>query len=335
MASISGRLPDLLGNAEALEAYRASTEASYRNLAEVIRTGTDPLGSASLGSATLDIALDSAHHGIPLTVLLRSYRLAHAATAQHVNAILAHHVTDADELNRAIELCSAWMFAYVDAALCLLEDAYTAELDRWIRSAAASQAETIATILAGQPIDVEVASRRLRHELHRVHVAVIAWLDVHEEGRNTLALLEAAIRDIAAAIGSQHPLVQPLGTLSAAAWVSTKSNVPTKVLDELRIRTATAPGVRVAIGEPARGIAGFRQSHVEALEAQRIARMADRSEGSITRYHDISLRALATANIEAARAFVACELGPLASRDETTQRLAATVRLALRTSSSP
>ena len=326
MASISDRLPDLLGNAEALEAYRASTEASFRNLAEVIRSGADPLRSASLGSATLEIALDSAHHGIPLTVLLRSYRLAHAATAQHVNAILAHHVTDADELNRAIELCSAWMFAYVDAALCLLEDAYTAERDRWIRSAAASQAETIGTILAGQPIDVEVASRRLRHELQRVHVAAIAWLDVHEEGRNTLALLEAAIRDIAAAIGSQHPLVQPLGTLSAAAWVSTKTDVPTKVLDELRFRTATAPGVRVAIGEPARGIAGFRESHVEALEAQRIARMAGRSEGSITRYRDISLRALATANIEQARAFVARELGPLASRDETTQRLAATVR---------
>ena len=326
MGSISDRLPDLLGNAEGLEAYRASTEASFRNLAEVMRSGADPLRAASLGSATLDVALDGAHHGVPLTVLLRSYRLAHAASAQHVNAILAHHVTDADELNRAIELCSAWMFAYVDAALCLLEDAYTAERDRWMRSAAASQAETIGTILAGQPIDVEVASRRLRHELQRVHVAAIAWLDVHEEGRNTLALLEAAIRDIAAAIGNQHPLVQPLGTLSAAAWVSTKADVPTKVLDELRFRTATAPGVRVAIGEPARGIAGFRESHVEALEAQRIARMAGRSEGSITRYRDISLRALATANIEQARAFVACELGPLASRDETTRRLAATVR---------
>jgi DNA-binding PucR family transcriptional regulator len=326
VGSISDRLPDLLGNAEALEAYRASTEASYRNLAEVIQSGADPLYAASLGSATLDVALDGVRHGVPLTMLLRSYRLAHAATAQHLNAILAHHVTDADELNRAIELCSAWMFAYVDAALCLLEDAYTAERDRWMRSAAASQAETIGTILTGQPIDVEVASRRLRHELQRVHVAAIAWLDVHEEGRNTLALLEAAIRDIAAAIGSQHPLVQPTGTLSVAAWVSTTSDVPSKVLEELRFRTAKAPGVRVAIGEPARGIAGFRETHLQALEAQRIARLAGRREGTITRYHDIALRALATENLHQAREFVARELGPLASQDETTRRLAATMR---------
>jgi DNA-binding PucR family transcriptional regulator len=114
--------------------------------------------------------------------------------------------------------------------------------------------------------------------------------------------------------------------LSVEAWISTKGDVPSKVLDELRIRTATAPGVRVAIGEPACGIAGFRASHVEALQAQRIARMAGRRAGSITRYLDIAVRALATADAEQARAFVVRELGPLASRDETTRRLAATVR---------
>ena len=257
---------------------------------------------------------------------MRSYRLGHAATSRHLRAILAKHAADADELTAATELCSAWLFAYVDAALCRVEDVYITERERWIRSAAASQAETISTILAGQPIDIDVAGRRLRHDLRRMHVAAVAWLDAHEEGRNTLALLEAAIRDIAAAIGTQRPLIQPLGTLSAAAWISTSSPAPSRVLDELRFRTATAPGVRVAIGEPARDIAGFRASHVEALEAQRIARLAGRREGSITRYGDISLRALATANIDQARDFVARELGALASGDDTTRRLAATVR---------
>ena len=185
MAYISERLPDLLDNAEALEANRASTEASIRDFAEVLQSGADPVHAARLGSATLAYAQDGAQHGVPLTVLLRSYRLGHAATSQHLNAILANHVADADELNRATELCSAWMFAYVDTALCLAEDVYTTERERWLRSAAASQAETIGTILSGQPIDIDVASRRLRHELRRVHVAAIAWLDTHEEGRNT------------------------------------------------------------------------------------------------------------------------------------------------------
>ncbi len=320
------RLPDLLANSDALEANRASTEASIRDFAEVLRSGADPVGAVKLPSATIEYTVDGAQHGVLLTTLMRSYRLGHAATSRHLSEILAEHVSDAEQLTSATDLCSAWLFAYVDTALCLVEDVYVTERERWLRSAAASQAETVSTILCGQPIDIDVAGRRLRHDLRRVHVAAIAWLDAHEEGRNTLALLEAAIRDIAAAIGTQRPLMQPRGTLSVAAWISTSTAVPSRVLDELRFRTATAPGVRVAIGEPARDIAGFRASHIEALEAQRIARIAGRREGSITRYNDISLRALATANIDQARDFVARELGALAARDETTLRLAATVR---------
>lgn len=320
------RLPALLENAEALEANRASTEATIRDFAEVLRSGADSMETVKLPAATLDYARDGAQHGVLLTTLMRSYRLGHAAASQHLRAILTKHAADAEELASVTDLCSARLFAYVDTALCLVEDVYVTERERWIRSAAATQAETISTILSGQPIDTDVAGRRLRHDLRRVHVAAIAWLDAHEEGRNTFALLEAAIRDIAAAIGTQRPLIQPLGTLSLAAWISTSSAVPSRALDELRFKTATAPGVRVAIGEPARDIAGFRASHAEALESQRIARLAGRPEGSITRYSDISLRALATTNLDQARDFVARELGALAAGDDTTRRLAATVR---------
>jgi DNA-binding PucR family transcriptional regulator len=218
------------------------------------------------------------------------------------------------------------MFAYVDAALCLVEEVYSTERDRWMRSAAASQAETVSTILAGRPIDADVATRRLRHDVGRIHIAAIAWLDTHEEGRNTQAMLEAAIRDLAAMVGNQRPLVQPLGILSVAAWISSHSDVPSKVLDELRFRIATAPGVRVAIGEPARGLPGFRTSHCEALEAQRVAVLAGRPVGSVTRYLNVSLRAIATVDLAQSCAFVRSELGPLAADDETTRRLAATLR---------
>lgn len=320
------RLADLLVNEQALEVNRASTEASIRDFGQVLSAGADPAQATQLQAPTLDYARDGAQHGIPLTTLMRSYRLAHAATSTHFNAILQRHARNAEELRLASELGGAWMFSYVDAALCLVEAAYTAERDRWLRSAAASQAETIGTILAGQPIDTDVATRRLRHDVRRVHVAAIAWLESHEEGRNTQAVLEAAIRDIASAIGNQKPLVHPLGILSTAAWISSHSHTPSKVLDELRFRTAAAPGVRVAIGEPAPGIAGFRSSYLEAVEAQRVARLADRPAGSVTRYDNVVLRAIATANLDQARQFVRRELGPLGAADETTRRLAATVR---------
>lgn len=323
---ISERMPDVVGSSEAWEARRASNEATIRGFAKVLQSGADPADAVTLGSATVALVRDGAKRGVPESVLLRSYRVAHAGVARHLYAILAKHAADAKELSLAIDLSSAWMFAYVDAAVCLAEDVYTSEREHWLRSAAASEVETINKILSEQPIDIYVASRRLRHEIRRVHVAAIAWIDTHEEGRDTLAPLEAAIRDIAEVIGNQRPLIQPLGILSIAAWISTSVAVPSRVLDELRFRSATAPGVRVAIGEPAPGIAGFRTSHIEALEAQRIARLAGHREGSITRYDDIALCSLATANIEHSCRFVERELGRLAAPDDTTRRLAATLR---------
>jgi DNA-binding PucR family transcriptional regulator len=288
--------------------------------------GADPAAAADLPAPTLAYARDGAQHGVELTTLMRSYRLAHAAIARCFSEILDARAGNADDGKLAAELGSAWMFAYVDAALCQAEHVYTAERDRWSRSAAASQVETITTILAGQPIDNDVATRRLRHEVRRWHIAAVAWLDTQEEGRNTQAILESAIRDIASAVGNQHPLLYPLGILSVAAWVSSHSEIPSKVLDELRFRTSSAPGVRVAIGEPGGGLAGLRSSYVEALEAQRIARLAQRPVGTVTRYQAISLRAIATVDIEQTRTFVRRELGRLGETDETTRRLAATVR---------
>lgn len=322
----SARLPELLASPEALEVNRSSTEASIRDFAAVLIDGADPAGTADLPAPTLAYARDGAQHGVELTTLMRSYRLAHAAIAHSFSEIIDAHANNAADRRLAADLGSAWMFAYVDAALCQAEQVYTAERDRWVRSAAASQVDTITTILAGQPIDTEVATRRLRHEVRRWHVAAIAWLDTHEEGRNTQAILEAAIRDIASAVGNQTPLLYPLGILSVAAWVSSHSEIPSKVLDDLRFRTSAAPGVRVAVGEPGVGLAGLRSSHVEALDAQRIARLAQRPVGTVTRYQAVSLRAIATVDMEQTRTFVRRELGRLGETDETTRRLAATVR---------
>ena len=90
-----------------------------------------------------------------------------------------------------------------------------------MRSTAATRAETIETILAGEPIDGALASRRLGYELDRQHTALIAWLQAHEEGRDTHAAMEAAIAQVRERLGATGGLVHPLGLLSIAAWIGT------------------------------------------------------------------------------------------------------------------
>jgi hypothetical protein len=245
---IGEQLPELLPNPESFETNRASTEASILGFAQILEHGADP-AATSLGAGTLAYTQEGAQRGIPLTTLIRSYRLGHAAAWEAVASLIAAHAGDLEQRAIATELCSAWLFSYVDAALCLAEDFYGAERERWVRSTAATRAEAIGTILAGEPIDSAVAGRRLGYELERHHVAVIAWLHAHEEGRDTHAAMEAAIAQVRERLGATRALVHPLGILSIAAWIGMHDAVSPHQLDDLRFDTQAAPGVRIAIGE--------------------------------------------------------------------------------------
>jgi hypothetical protein len=83
--------------------------------------------------------------------------------------------------------------------------------------------------------------------------------------------------------------------------------------------------IRVAFGAPAHGVAGFRSSHAEALQAAHIARLAPATAGPVTGYPRVELVSLLATDLPRARAFVARQLGPLASPDEPAERLRETV----------
>jgi DNA-binding PucR family transcriptional regulator len=99
--------------------------------------------------------------------------------------------------------------------------------------------------------------------------------------------------------------------------------------------TREFPGVLAASGSPGTGLTGFRRSHQEALHARRIAALTRRRPGFVTRYDEVAVAALASADLEQAKAFVASELGPLAADDDRTSRLAATLRVYLDENLSP
>jgi DNA-binding PucR family transcriptional regulator len=257
---------------------------------------------------------------------MRSYRLAQAVVWEMLTTELASEAGDRDELREAVQICSSLMFAFVDAALVMADEAYAAERERWHRSAAAAQAEAIEAILAGRLADAGTAGRRLRYELDREHLVVAAWVDAAGDDQDSLEALEAAVAQLASAIGSDGTLVQPVGAHALVAWLSARSRIDRSLLDTLRIDTSTAPAVVAAIGEPGHGIDGFRSSHEEAGHARRLATLTRRVPGSVTRYGDVALQAMATADPDQARAFVRRTLGELAAGDDTSLRLAATLR---------
>ncbi len=75
----------------------------------------------------------------------------------------------------------------------------------------------------------------------------------------------------------------------------------------------------IAVGSPHPGAAGFRTSHLEALRARRVIELSGRAAPSVTEFSDVALVDAISRDLDAAKAFVAAQLGDLA-RDDAKER---------------
>ena len=67
------------------------------------------------------------------------------------------------------------MFAYVDRICDILVEDYGGERERMARGAAQLRGDAVRSILAGEPIDEELAVQRLGYELRRRRVSLRLW----------------------------------------------------------------------------------------------------------------------------------------------------------------
>jgi DNA-binding PucR family transcriptional regulator len=101
----------------------------------------------------------------------------------------------------------------------------------------------------------------------------------------------------------------------------------TKAVEALAEENGQA--VRIAVGEPGSGVAGFRESHRQAVRAQTVALAAGGDARTVTTFADVGAVALLCADLDAARTWVADTLGGLAVDDPQRARLRETLRVFL------
>ena len=212
-------LPQLLPDEQLVAEHLISTEASLRQLAQVIEAGGDPR-DVELPPATTAIARAAAQTQVPLRDLMRFYRLAQEMVWQWMHARIAAAEPGPVDLAKAIELATSWIFGYVDGSLVRAEQAYESEREVWLRGAAAARAAAVDDIVAERERDPQRASTRLRYDINRRHVGVLAWVDEVPQDGDAQVLLGSAISDVAAAAGADTHLVHPVGSLAVAGWVS-------------------------------------------------------------------------------------------------------------------
>src|SRR2546425_1024170 len=73
-------------------------------------------------------------------------------------------------------------FGYDDVLGTRVLEEYESERARWARSAEKLRHETVAAILAGEPVDAQHAGGVLRYPLELYHVAMVLWSEASDDG---------------------------------------------------------------------------------------------------------------------------------------------------------
>ncbi|WP_040795808.1 PucR family transcriptional regulator [Nocardia higoensis] len=179
---------------------------------------------------------------------------------------------------------------------------------------AARRREAVRAILVGGPVDIDAAEARLGYRLEGSHLAMVVWND--EEFAAGLRALRRRAEEIAAAVDAADVLIVPHGEQTVWAWAARPRH-------ERAGTEAAGPGV--ALGIPATGVHGFRRSHLQALAAQRIARLLPAAAG-VTAFDTVQIEHLISQDQPGMADFVCRELGPLAGADAAAVRLRETLR---------
>lgn len=304
-------IPELDVDPALTEQLRVSVAENLRAAMTRFSSG-EPRGAPP--EAALEYARRLAQRGIPVSHLLRAYRLGQAECQQLMIEAFARGTDDPAAIVAATVEFSSATFAYIDGLSEQVVQAHAEERRRWLQSRAAARSAEVATVLAGDALEVGQAERLLGYELGGTHLGLV--------GSGDADVLQREVRRIATDLGCRRePLVVPSDADGIWAWLPQPRGTAV---------TTAAPGVRLAVGNPGTGLAGFRATHRQALAARAVALAADEGvRTAVTTYADTGLVALLRTDLSDLAAWVQEVLGDLATDDEAHARLRDTVRVLL------
>jgi DNA-binding PucR family transcriptional regulator len=275
-------------------------------------------------------ARELAHRGLPLSLLLRAYRLGHGYAEQRIAQVTAELEMPAEIRWRILAFFTQWTFEYIDAVCTQLVEDYEQERARWVRGAAAARAEYVQAIIERRPVETAAATGRLGYDVARRHLGFIVWADATDAAQRAGRLEHAAI-ELAAALGGGPTLTIPVGERVVWGWTSGDALSD----DTAALALSMTPGLRAAVGTISSGPVGMADSHADAIAVRRASEFLGQRSGSVLGYRAVSLLGLLTAEPDRAVRFVETELGGLAADDDASRRLRATLRAYLEEGLSP
>jgi DNA-binding PucR family transcriptional regulator len=270
-----------------------------------------------------DIAASAAEQTVPFDQVIRSMRATQALWLRELmDRPLSVVPGDGTRVSMVVS-------AVMDDAITRIVAAYVAARDRLAEGEAAARRATIEAVLERADIDPEVVAREVGVRLEQHHLGAVLW----RPGGATSAQLSRTARQVADALIGSSLLTLTAGDGRLWVWLSRSRPPSASEMDAVAGLVPPVIDVRLALGAPGDGAEGFRRSHLQALDAARVAE-ADASGARIVTWESSSLLSLLAADLERAGWFVHATLGPLASNGEAAAEQRATLLEYLRTGGS-
>ena len=325
-------IPQLREDKPVLALLASSVDSNVETCLQVVQYRID-LDDVRAPAAAVEYARRLAQRGTPLTALLRAYRVGHACFADWLFKELALQAPDAEMMSAATVTMSKVVAGYIDRISEQMVTAYAEERENWLRNRSAARASRIRDLLSGERIEVSVTESTLGYRLRQYHVGLVCWVGDAASTADEITRLERAISHVASRAALEgEPLFLPRDESSAWAWL------PLGIRDTFDSAAADTGGIdadiHFAFGDAARGSAGFRLTHQQALAAQAVALASGSPAPRAVAFGQVAPVAMMLAASELLRPWVLSTLADLAGDDEHHARLRETLLVFLRSGGS-
>ena len=332
---LATRIGELDGDKQILDLLDASIEGNVSRILHILERSLD-VAQIDPPVAAIEYARRLAQRGVPVSALVRAYRLGQQNLLQAAYAESQSRGDTPLVQSLGYEAIVTLTFDYIDWISQQVVTIYEEERERWLADRNTVRRARVEEIIDGTSADLETTEAAIGYRLRPRHLGVILWVDETGTRQDQVSRFSGTIAAVSNCVGAaRQPLVIARDRASTWAWIPVHD---TFVFDADRITSAVTnaaaedegPLPMLAFGRPAFGLDGFRRTHLDAVQAQRVATIGG-ATGPVISYSDpdMSIAALLTANLEDTRAWVAATLGDLAHDTEQHERLRETLRLFL------
>ena len=246
-----------------VEALRAAIPSAVEYALAAIELGEERVGATP---AAIHVqAAASARSQVGLEVVLRRYAAGYSTLSDFLNQEIVGISGD----SQVGVVLQRELTAVFDRLIVEVSDAYRREEERSLPSPRQRQIERIRRLLAGDLVD----PAGLDYPIEGSHLALIA------SGADPGTALAALARSL-----DRRILLAETSSERCVAWLGGSRPFEAEELD--LALTSVQGELRLSLGEPGAGLAGWRRTRRQAEAAELVGR---RSEEALVRYRDVAL----------------------------------------------